>query len=82
MDKVNGSGVPNSAQDVLEALPILPEMAWVTDLAHQLTAPISERNGFRHSSGEWQILYNFENKMYRLPESMALIRLDKQRNFN
>ena len=79
MDKVNGS---NRAQQVLESLPILPEMAWVTDLHHQLTAPISERNGFFHSTGEWQILYKYDGRMYRLPESMGLIRLDKQRKFN
>lgn len=79
MDKVNGS---NKAQLILEALPILPEMAWVTDLQHQLTAPISERNGFFHSTGEWQILYNFEGRMYRLPASMAEVRLRNQTRFN
>ena len=79
MDKVNGK---NPAQEVLENLPILPETAWVTDLHHQLTAPIGERNGFLHSSGDWQILYKYDGKMYRLPASMAEIRLRNQRKFN
>ena len=79
MDRVNGT---SPAQIVLEGLPILPEGAWVTDLAHQLTAPISERNGFFHSSGEWMILYNYEGRMYRLPESMGIVKLNKQSSFN
>lgn len=79
MDKVNGS---NQAQLILEGLPVLPEEAWVTDLEHQLTAPISERNGFFHTSGEWQILYNYNGAMYRLPASMAEVKLHKQRTFN
>jgi hypothetical protein len=79
MDKVNGS---NKAQRILEALPILPDDAWVTDLRHQLTAPISERNGFFHTSGEWQILYRYEGRMYRLPASMAEVKLHKQNTFN
>ena len=79
MDRVNGS---NMAQMVLENLPVLPDEAWVADLHHQLTAPMSERNGFFHTSGEWNVLYNYEGRMYRLPESMGIVRLDKQRNFN
>ena len=79
MDKVNGT---KSAQVVLEGLPVLPDEAWVTDLNHQLTAPISERNGFFHSSGEWNVLYSYEGRMYRLPESMGIVRLNKQRQFN
>jgi hypothetical protein len=78
-DRVNGT---NPAQQILESLPILPESVWVTDLYHQLTAPISERNGFYHSSGDWQILYRHDGKMYRLPASMAEVRLGKQRTFN
>ena len=72
----------NQAQKILENLPVLPDEAWVTDLEHQLYAPLSERNGFYHTSGEWQILYNYEGRMYRLPASMAEVRLAKQRNFN
>lgn len=72
----------NPAQKVLEDLPILPETAWVTDLHHQLTAPMEERTGFRHSSGEWQLLYKYEGVMYRLPASMAEVRLRNQQTFN
>ena len=79
MDKVNGT---NPAQAILENLPILPEIAWVTDLEFQLTAPIGARNGFFHSSGEWQILDKYDGRMHRLPASMAEIRLRNQRNFN
>ena len=71
-----------NAQDVLEGLPILPDIAWVTDLHHQLTAPIRDRTGFRHSSGEWQILYKYDGVMYRLPANMAEVRLRNQRTFN
>ena len=71
-----------NAQDVLEGLGILPELAWVTDLYHQLTAPLSERTGFMHSNGEWQLLYKYDGVMYRLPASMAEVRLKKQRTFN
>jgi hypothetical protein len=73
---------PPSAQEVLEALPILPEDAWVTNLAYQLTAPIGERSGFMHTSGEWQLLYKYNGMMHRLPASMAEIKLRKQRNFS
>ena len=75
-------GGVNKAQEVLEGLPILPDLAWVTDLHFQLTAPIGARNGFEHSSGEWNILYQYEGSMYRLPASMAEVRLGMQRNFN
>ena len=74
---------PGSAQEVLEGLPVLPAGVWVTDLAHQLSAPISERNGFLHSAtNEFNILYRHNDRMYRLPASMAEVRLRSQRNFN
>jgi hypothetical protein len=79
MGRINGA---NPAQQILERLPILPEEAWVNDLRHQLTAPIDERNGFFHTSGEWMLLYRYEGRMYRLPASMAEVRLHKQRTFN
>ena len=71
-----------NAQDILEGLGILPELAWVTDLHHQLTAPMAERTGFMHSNGEWNLLYKYNGAMYRLPASMAEVRLGKQRNFH
>ena len=71
-----------TAQEVLEGLPILSDFVWVTDLYHQLTAPIEERNGFMHSNGEWNILYKHDGRMYRLPASLAEARLKAQKSFN
>ena len=74
---------PGSAQEVLEGLPVLPAGVWVTDLAHQLSAPISERNGFMHLvTNEWNILYSHNGAMYRLPSSIAETMLRNQRTFN
>jgi hypothetical protein len=72
----------SKALQILEQLPLLPEEVWVTDLHHQLTAPIEERTGFRHGSGEWNILYKHNGRMYRLPASLAEVKLARQRRFN
>ena len=54
-------------QAITDNLPVLPPGVWITDLHDQLYGPQEDRTGFLHSSGEWNLLYKHENKMYRLP---------------
>jgi len=70
-----------TAQQVLDNLPVLPPGVWITDLHDQLYGPQEGRTGFTHSSGEYQLMYNHEGRMYRLPESMAMQMLLSQKSF-
>ena len=70
-----------SAREVLDNLPVLPPGVWITDLHDQLYGAKEDRTGFLHSSGEWNLLYKHNEKMFRLPESMALAMLLNQKSF-
>lgn len=63
----------NGVQDVLERLPILPAGVRPTDLPRQLKMSRARRQGFAHSNGEWNFIYVYENKQYRLPENLAIV---------
>lgn len=59
-------------QRILEGLPVLPAGLYPNDLDLQLARPRRQRNGFEHSTGEWQFIYIYDGKQYRLPESLAV----------
>lgn len=63
------------AQKILEALPIFPDLLPISSLEGDLRAPEHLRNGFTDSKGEFNFLYKDNGKMYRLPISMAEMRL-------
>ena len=61
-----------AVQQIMEGLPVLPKGIYPDDLAIQLQMPADKRSGFRHSTGEWNFLYRYEGRQYRLPENLAI----------
>jgi hypothetical protein len=69
------------AQDRLEALPVLPDVVPVSNMKEHLMYPEHMRTGFKHRNGEFQFLFKHDGKMYRLPESMAILRAKYEEKF-
>lgn len=72
---MNGKSIHNMlvVQNVLEGLPVLPKDVIPANLLAQLERPREQRQGFLHSNGEWNFLYVFNRRQYRLPENLAVV---------
>lgn len=72
----------NMSQTILESLPILPKGLRPANLADQVSRPDGQKQGFRHTTGEWNYLYMFDKRWYRLPESLAIVLLNETHTHN
>lgn len=76
MPKASELEVKQRIQYALEQLPLLPEDMLPKDMLEQIRLPPEKRYGFRHSNGEWNFVYKYNKTIYRLPESVAVARMN------